>query len=100
MKKSILTLLILFISITTYCQNKETISKFNFDFENAEKGSPAGWNNFGSPNYILALDSTNIKSGKYSATIEYKEGNPDFKAWAFNNSRQLCRQENNTIRLY
>ena len=83
MKKSILTLLILFISITTYCQNKETISKFNFDFENAEKGSPAGWNNFGSPNYILALDSTNIKSGKYSATIEYKEGNPDFKAWAF-----------------
>jgi C-terminal processing protease CtpA/Prc len=83
MKKSILTLLILFISITTYCQNKETISKFNFDFENAEKGSPAGWNNFGSPNYILALDSINIKSGKYSATIEYKEGNPDFKAWAF-----------------
>ncbi|MBK8448519.1 MAG: peptidase S41 [Saprospiraceae bacterium] len=83
MKKSILTFLILFISVTTYCQTKETISKLNFDFEVVEKGSPAGWNNFGSPNYILALDSTNIKSEKYSASIEFKEGNADFKAWAF-----------------
>ncbi|MFZ1256564.1 MAG: S41 family peptidase [Saprospiraceae bacterium] len=83
MKKSILTFLILFIAITTYCQTKETISKLNFDFEIVEKGSPAGWNNFGSPNYILALDSTNIKSEKYSASIEFKEGNADFKAWAF-----------------
>ncbi|MBK9722664.1 MAG: peptidase S41 [Saprospiraceae bacterium] len=83
MKKSILTFLILFIAVTTYCQTKETISKLNFDFEIVEKGSPAGWNNFGSPNYILALDSTNIKSEKYSASIEFKEGNADFKAWAF-----------------
>lgn len=83
MKKSILTFLILFIAITTYCQTKETISKLNFDFEVTEKGSLIGWNNFGSSNYILALDSTNIKSGKYSASIEFKEGNPDFKAWAF-----------------
>ena len=83
MKKSILTFLILFIAITTYCQTKETISKLNFDFEIVEKGSPAGWNNFGSPNYILALDSTNIKSEKYAASIEFKEGNADFKAWAF-----------------
>ncbi|MGB4968906.1 MAG: S41 family peptidase [Saprospiraceae bacterium] len=78
-----MTFLILFIAITTYCQTKETISKLNFDFEIVEKGSPAGWNNFGSPNYILALDSTNIKSEKYSASIEFKEGNADFKAWAF-----------------
>ncbi|MBK6858969.1 MAG: peptidase S41 [Saprospiraceae bacterium] len=83
MKKSILKFLILFISVTTYCQTKETISKLNFDFEVAEKGSPVGWNNFGSSNYILAIDSTNIKSGKYSASIEFKEGNPDYKAWAF-----------------
>jgi hypothetical protein len=83
MKKSILTFLISFISITTYCQTKKAILKLNFDFEIAEKGRPFGWNNFGSPNYILALDSTNIKSGKYSASIEFKEGNPDFKAWAF-----------------
>ncbi|MBK9737853.1 MAG: hypothetical protein IPO92_24125 [Saprospiraceae bacterium] len=32
---------------------------------------------------FLLLTPTNIKSGKYSASIEFKEGNPDFKAWAF-----------------
>ena len=83
MKKTILTSLILLIAVTAYCQAKETFSKLNFDFEIAEKGSPASWDNFGSSNYILALDSTNIKSGKYSVSIEYKEGNPDFKAWGF-----------------
>ncbi len=83
MKKSILTFLILFVSITAYCQTKEYISKLNFDFENIANGSPVGWNNFGSSNYTLALDSTTIKSGKYSASIEFKEGNQDFKAWAF-----------------
>jgi len=83
MKKSILTFLILLIAITTYCQTKETFSKLNFDFEITEKGDPIGWNNFGSSNYILALDSTNIKTGKYSASIAFKEGNPDRKAWAF-----------------
>ena len=83
MKKSILTFLLLLIATATFCQTKETPSNLNFDFEIAEKGRPADWNNFGSPNYILALDSTNIKSGKYSASIEFKEGSPDFKAWAF-----------------
>ena len=83
MKKSILTFLILFIAITAYCQTKETSSKLNFNFEIAEKGNPTGWDNFGSSNYILAVDSTNVKSGKYSASIEFKEGSPDFKAWAF-----------------
>ena len=83
MKKSILIYVILFTAITTYCQTKETFSKLNFDFEVAEKGSPTGWDNFGSADYILTLDSTNIKSGKYSASIELKEGAPDFKAWAY-----------------
>lgn len=83
MKKAILTTLMLFIEITTHCQTKEPLSKLNFDFEITKNGNPNGWNNFGSSNYILALDSTNTKSGKYSATIEYKQGNTDFKAWAF-----------------
>lgn len=83
MKKSILTFLSLFFAITAYCQTKETLSKLNFDFEVAENGSPVGWNNFGSSNYTLTLDSVNVKSGKYSASIEFKDGNPDFKAWAF-----------------
>ena len=45
----------------------------------AEKRNPTGWNGFGNSNYILALDSANAKSGKYSASIEFKEGNAGFK---------------------
>jgi C-terminal processing protease CtpA/Prc len=83
MNKSIFTFLFLFTAITTFCQTIETFSKLNFDFETAEKGSPAGWESFGSSNYILALDSTNIKSGKYSVSIKFNDGNQNFKAWAF-----------------
>ncbi len=83
MKKSILPFFIILIAITAYCQTKKEFSKLNFDFEIADKGSPTGWENFGSSNYVLALDSTNIISGKYSASIEFKETSPGFKAWAF-----------------
>jgi len=83
MKKSILTFLIFFLAMTIYCQTKETLPKSNFDFEFAEKNRPTGWDDFGSDNYILALDSTNAKSGKHSATIEFKQGNPGFRAWSF-----------------
>ena len=83
MIKSILPFLISLIAITTYCQTKEILPKSNFDFEIADKGHPAGWDIFGNGNYILALDSTNVNSGRYSATIEFKEGDPSFKAWAF-----------------
>lgn len=84
MKKIILTCLISIIAITTFCQIKEKNPKFNFDFEIAEDGTPVGWNIFGnSTNYFLALDSTYINSGNKSVSIEYKEGSPGFKAWAF-----------------
>lgn len=80
MKKTFLTFLILLIGLTTFCQTSE---KFNFDFESVDNGKPKDWNNFGSSNYTIALDSINTKNEKYAATIEFKEGNPDFKAWAF-----------------
>ncbi len=80
MKKTFLTFLGLLIGLTTFCQINE---KFNFDYEIIDNGKPKDWNNFGSSNYTIALDSINTKNGKYSATIEFREGNPDFKAWAF-----------------
>lgn len=80
MKKTFVTFLILLIGPTAFCQTSE---KFNFDFEIVENGKPKDWNNFGSSNYAIALDSVNKKNGKYSATIEFNDGNPDFKAWAF-----------------
>ncbi len=75
--------MLLGVAFIISCTTKEKLSKLNFDFENSEKEVPTGWDNFGSPNYILAIDSAIAISGKYSASLEYKEGNPDFKAWAF-----------------
>jgi C-terminal processing protease CtpA/Prc len=83
MKKLTFTSLILFIAITTYCQNKETISKLNLDFETLKNGKLLGWNGFEHSDYILSLDSTNVKSGKYAVSIEFREGKPAFKAWSF-----------------
>ena len=80
MKNLFLTFLILMFRLTIFCQTSE---KFNFDFEIIDNGKPKDWNNFGSSNYAIALDSNNTKNGKYSTSIEFKEGNPDFKAWAF-----------------
>jgi C-terminal processing protease CtpA/Prc len=80
MKKIILTFLTLVIGLTSFSQTKE---KYNLDFEITDNGKLKDWNNFGSSNYAIALDSINKKSGKYSATIEFREGNPDFKALAF-----------------
>ena len=80
MKKTFLTFLTLLIGLSTFCQTSE---KFNFDFEIIDNGKPKDWNNFGSSNYAIALDSINTKNGKYSVKIEFKEGNPEFKAWAF-----------------
>ncbi len=83
MKKLILPFLVSFITITSYAQTKGNNPTLNFGFETADKGTPTGWNNFGSPTYSIALDSTNVKTGKYAATIELKAGTPEFKAWAF-----------------
>lgn len=83
MKQIFLTLLSLLISIITFCQTAKDASKFNFGFEKIENGIPVGWNNFGATNYIIALDSTNVRSGKYSVSIEFSEGRLDHKDWHF-----------------
>ncbi|MHA3047742.1 S41 family peptidase [Riemerella anatipestifer] len=83
MRKYILTLLLCTLTIFSYCQTKKSDNKYNFDFETTKKGIPTNWDNFGNPNYIISLDSNYVKSGKYAASIEFKEGNPGFKAWGF-----------------
>ena len=83
MKKTFLILIILILSVTTFCQTKLDTSKFNLDFEKIEKWQPLNWTNFGNSTYILSIDSIIKKSGKYSATIEYNGKSSDFKALAF-----------------
>lgn len=83
MRKLFLAFLVLFISITADCQTKKAISKYNFGFENIENGFPSGWNKNSNPNYTRVLDSTNVKSGKYAVSIEFKKGIPAFDSWTF-----------------
>ncbi len=78
-----MTFLCLLFVITTYSQPKETASKLNLDFETTENGRPVGWNDPANSNYILSLDSTIAKSGKYSSSIEFIGENPNFMARAF-----------------
>jgi C-terminal processing protease CtpA/Prc len=73
----------LFISSINYCQINTENQKTNFDFELTGKQIPTGWNNFGSSDYKVALDSINVRSGKYAAYIEFNGGNQNFKAWGF-----------------
>lgn len=53
--------------------SNKTASKFNLDFEKIENGFPTGWNleNHDS-NYLISVDSVNVKSGKYSVAIEFQ----------------------------
>lgn len=84
MKKKFLTTIIVFTVVTACAQTQTDKSKFNFGFEENENGQAIGWENFGSSNYVISLDSTIIRSGKYAALIEHPEGKTsDFKAWAF-----------------
>lgn len=83
MKISNLALFAVYLAITAFCQTPETGSKLNLDFENVEYGNPLGWTSFGSKNYRLSLDSTLVNNGKYSAVIEFKDGVPNFNAWAY-----------------
>ncbi len=82
-KSTFLIFSFIFIAISALCQTKGKIPIFNFDFEIVEKRNPANWRFFGDSNYKTALDSTYVRSGKYSASIEFIEGTPNFKAWSY-----------------
>lgn len=82
MKKLTTTLFVtLFFALIGYAQDSE-MGKLNLDFEQNEKGQPAKWENFGNINYIIYIDSTNAKRGKFSAVIENTENISDFRALA------------------
>lgn len=83
MKKSIFLFLSLFLLIISCSQTRKASSKLNFDFEQVKNGQPVNWDDFGNQNYIIALDSTEVRSGKYSVSIEFKDDNPEFKAWGY-----------------
>nr|MBC7613761.1 peptidase S41 [Pseudopedobacter sp.] len=81
MKKVILSLLLSMVILPCLSQNLSP--QFNFDFEQIKNGKILGWDQFGSKGYKMSIDSTNVKSGKYSAAIEFIGKDLNFKAWSF-----------------
>ena len=71
--------LALFVSLMGYSQMSQ-IQKLNLNFEENGNGFPAKWQNFGSATYTIYVDSTNTKSGVYSAVIESTEAETSFGA--------------------
>lgn len=86
MKKLRVLLLQLFVVSTLIsCGNSKIAdeAKFNFNFECVTDGKFDKWKAFGTDDYIVSVDSINVHKGKYSALIEYNEGEEvNFKALA------------------
>ncbi|MDR1182552.1 MAG: peptidase S41, partial [Bacteroidales bacterium] len=81
MKAKYLLKVFIFFLFTAGCRQIDHIhSNLNLDFEKVENGMPKGWYiHPQQPNYLVFLDSVNIKSGKYSITIEFMGDSAGFQ---------------------
>ena len=82
MKRISILIIVCFLAITSYGQTGEKPIR-NLDFENIENGKAIDWQNFGKGEYILEIDTIVSQNGKNSASVEFKDGTPNFKAWAY-----------------
>lgn len=82
MRKITVLLLSYFITTTVFGQTEDKTLR-NFDFEIVENGKAKDWQSFGKGEYILKIDTTISQKGKNSGLIEFKEGTPNFKVWAY-----------------
>ncbi len=83
MKHVILLFTGLITALFAFGQQGDPKPAFNFDFERVANTLPVGWSNFGAGDYILAVDSAVVKSGRYAASIASQGDGPGYRAWAF-----------------
>ena len=83
MKKIIFVLLFFLMTNNFYCQTKTGLENNNLNFDKVENGKPVNWESFGSSDYLVSVDSTDVESGKYSGVIEYHGDNPEYKAVSY-----------------
>ena len=83
MKRIILIIAVLFLTITSNSQTQNKLLDLNSDFENIVNNIPVNWSTAGSINYKTSIDSIFTKSGKYSITIEYNGESPDVGVWMY-----------------
>ena len=73
-----------FITIEACTQTRKASQDLNLDFEQIGGEKPRAWVNYGSGNYLIAVDSAIVQHGKNSVSIEFDGDTPEFKAWALN----------------
>jgi C-terminal processing protease CtpA/Prc len=84
MKKYLCTALLLLTSLYSFCQeNKISSSDLNLNFEESDQNIPIGWKLFGNENYEVNKDSITKYNGKYSASIELKNGSQGYKVLSY-----------------
>jgi hypothetical protein len=72
----------LFLTVLTGCHQPEP--NMNLNFEEVKDGWPINWSVYHQqPNYSVSLDSVNIKSGKYAASIEFTGNTINFQVLNF-----------------
>ncbi len=64
--------------------SEQTSQTFNLNFEKIANQTPSQWNNYGGDDYKAGIDSTVVKEGRYSASLESIKEGKDFKAWGLN----------------
>ena len=69
--KLFLSIIISFLFTTDCSQTQNTGLNLNLDFETIQNGKPVDWDIYPKRNYTVSLDSVNVKSGKYSLSIEF-----------------------------
>lgn len=84
MNKLTIILFIAFCLPVIGCSQTLETEKLNLDFEQNDNNYPNNWSTFGDDDYKIYLDSTNAKSGKYSAVIESTGDQSQFKALSVN----------------
>ena len=83
MKKILLNAVVFFIAKYSYYQIAKDSSTFNFDFEKIVQNKFKYWDDFGSNDYTIAIDSTIKYEGHFTASIINTTEVIDYKALSY-----------------
>jgi C-terminal processing protease CtpA/Prc len=83
MKKILLNAICFFIATSAFCQAVKDSSTYNFNFEKTAQNKFSFWTNFGSNDYVIAIDSLVKHSGNYAASINNPNAIVDYKALSY-----------------
>ncbi len=76
MKRVLLIIVTVFWVLTSVCHAESPDSGLNLDFESVDKNLPLVWQSNSANGYTVSADTSTVKSGKYSACMEFSGETP------------------------